>query len=1123
MAVRRPQNVTTALKDTGLSTAATAVSDPYREGNPALRVMGPVRPVSSWPALSGNVYTIDSRLYDLFEEMLHKDGKIYAAIDQRIDGVTTCRRQLEPASPNDRDQEIHAFVEYAIGGIDFDKLIETCLQALPYGIAIIEILWTAQNGRIVPSGFRHIHPSRVVFDTAGNMFLAGSGHSGDPLPPERFIVVRYGSQFDNPYGDGLLSHVMYLFWFKKNVTTFWLRASERIGQPALIGKYPAGDSGARDQIIGILSDLSGNGYAAIPDAWVIETVKAATEAGAFGEGLHGLADWLDDQIAMTIVGVTLTSGEGRRSGSLALGTVHNDTRLEKVQGDARLITSAIREQLIGPLVRWNFGEDAPLPFFSIDTGQPEDLNAKADMVKKLVSLGLPITAEYLYDSFDVPYPGEGERTLRFDDTNLYQYHLQFGVLTINEVRATLGLPPVPWGDKAGALSASAPGSAPGQSVEDPPASFDPSEHIEPGFYDDRGLGFDEGGGLLRRLCAAFGKKKSLTAPEIVAARGAYLLNKAIGGRRDAFTRSVRKAARGGEGEFYRSVQIAAAATPWLDPRPLSDLIVIAWAFGLSESIPGVSPSGRPSGETYPKLPAGSRAGSGAAQAPESASAFRDTTPPWLAAAERFLGKELVTGPEMERELKRIDAAHKAGLLPDLSAAREAAYSTAVTMVRESDRAILSHVDQLLARAIEGKVSPGDFVQDLDDLYRSLGLDEQQGWYARLVVNNATGRAWQEGRDYLSHDWDEATKTWKPADWVWGYQWDHQDSGRPRPSHAAMDGHVAPKDDPVWRTFGPPPIAHNCHCIRWTLSLDDAIEKGLVDSNGNALPGVSFQAPTVTATQLRAAGADKEKIRSLAGKPVTEVMRAMPGDHFPRSHYDVANRTMLNPSLLKPLDNEARGILRRYPDAVKLINSPFTPLPEGQARVLSSPAEASIYARERYTRWSRSLTPQELDAVRRYKADDTDKTYSVVNTYLRFQAKGMATGQINTALAEGLIPSLDAALAKSPLPEPLTVYRTFQRDEIADLVDAGHAVGYVDRDAGFMSTALTRKGIESHVKSGNIVARFYVPSGVQAAAVDLPGIRNKGEYELLISRGKQYRINKAWKENDVYMIEAEILT
>ena len=37
--------------------------------------------------------------------------------------------------------------------------------------------------------------------------------------------------------------------------------------------------------------------------------------------------------------------------------------------------------------------------------------------------------------------------LYLSDSNLYRYHLQFGVLTINEVRAKLGLAPVAWGER----------------------------------------------------------------------------------------------------------------------------------------------------------------------------------------------------------------------------------------------------------------------------------------------------------------------------------------------------------------------------------------------------------------------------------------------------------------------------------------------------------------------------------------------------------------------------------------------------------------------------------------------------------------------------------------------------
>jgi phage gp29-like protein len=443
-----PPDPQKALAVLAVSVAPNAVTDPYREGNPARRVMGPVRAVSHWPALHGNRYTQDSALYDLFEEMLHKDGKIYAAADQRLDAVTNCRRQLIAAGSDLKDQEVRDFVEAALGGLGgggFDGLIDAILQCLLMGLSVIELNWEAQGGRIVPTGYRHLHPSQFSFDTAGQMFDALS-RSAQPLAPERYLVARYGSQFGNPYGDGLLAHVMYHYWFKKNAITFWLQAAERIGAPALLGKYPAGDAAALNQLTTVLADMKVNGYAAIPESWAIEVLRQANEAGAFGEGLHGLCDWLDDQISQALVGSTLTSSEGRRSGSLALGTIHDDIRREKTEGDARLVTQCINEQLIDRLVEWNFGPDTARPHWVIETTAPENMAEKAETYRKLTGMGVPISLKHIHEAFDLPIPAEGERTLRFDDTNLYQYHLQYGILTVNEVRATLGLPPVMTGD-----------------------------------------------------------------------------------------------------------------------------------------------------------------------------------------------------------------------------------------------------------------------------------------------------------------------------------------------------------------------------------------------------------------------------------------------------------------------------------------------------------------------------------------------------------------------------------------------------------------------------------------------------------------------------------------------------
>jgi hypothetical protein len=62
-------------------------------------------------------------------------------------------------------------------------------------------------------------------------------------------------------------------------------------------------------------------------------------------------------------------------------------------------------------------------------------------------MGVALPLRYFYEKYGRPAVVDGERQLRYDDSNLFQYHLQFGVLTVNEVRASLGLPPVAWGDE----------------------------------------------------------------------------------------------------------------------------------------------------------------------------------------------------------------------------------------------------------------------------------------------------------------------------------------------------------------------------------------------------------------------------------------------------------------------------------------------------------------------------------------------------------------------------------------------------------------------------------------------------------------------------------------------------
>lgn len=63
-------------------------------------------------------------------------------------------------------------------------------------------------------------------------------------------------------------------------------------------------------------------------------------------------------------------------------------------------------------------------------------------------------------------------------------------------------------------------------------------------------------------------------------------------------------------------------------------------------------------------------------------------------------------------------------------------------------------------------------------------------------------------------------------------WDAINDSRTRPTHRAMDGHIAPVGDPIWKKWTPP-AGHQCRCTRISLTEAQARARGYP----NDAPGV----------------------------------------------------------------------------------------------------------------------------------------------------------------------------------------------------------------------------------------------------------------------------------------------
>jgi hypothetical protein len=116
------------------------------------------------------------------------------------------------------------------------------------------------------------------------------------------------------------------------------------------------------------------------------------------------------------------------------------------------LVEAINRDLIDPAVVWNFGEQyAGRVRFFIETEDAEDSTKSIALIDAARRNGIPMTAAQAQKMLGINPPASGDLLVLGNE--MYQYHITSGAVTINEIRASLGLGPLPDGDRIPDLTA----------------------------------------------------------------------------------------------------------------------------------------------------------------------------------------------------------------------------------------------------------------------------------------------------------------------------------------------------------------------------------------------------------------------------------------------------------------------------------------------------------------------------------------------------------------------------------------------------------------------------------------------------------------------------------------------
>ncbi len=360
------------------------------------------------------------RQAELFEEMEEKDPDLMSLFQTRKLAVQGLSFEISPASDSAEDQTIAEAVKENIDDLDLDDPLLDLLDAIAKGFAAIEIQWDVSEGGAWVTGFEWIHQKRFTFTEFSAAWQAplpkvprlltdDEPIKGVDIPPFKIIYHRYKARSGFAQRAGLMRTVAYYYLFKNYDIKDWIIFLERFGQPLRLGKFTHGASDDDKKVLKqAIQSLGVDAGAMISDTTMLDILEAKTTQ-ASSDLYSRAAEFFNKSYAKCILGQTATT-EGT-PGKLGNDQAQSDVRKDLVEADAKAIAKTLRQQLIWPMVGFNFGWDKPLPKLQFQIEEAEDLQALSTTHLNLVQMGMPIPLSYAQKKYGIPAPADNEDVL----------------------------------------------------------------------------------------------------------------------------------------------------------------------------------------------------------------------------------------------------------------------------------------------------------------------------------------------------------------------------------------------------------------------------------------------------------------------------------------------------------------------------------------------------------------------------------------------------------------------------------------------------------------------------------------------------------------------------------------
>lgn len=341
-----------------------------------------------------------SQLYDMYHSVITTDGHLKGIINKRLSAVARERFEFQ------RDGKAVDEINEQIRSPWFRRFVKEAVNSKLWGFTLFQFK-RDERGWITFDLIDRKHFDPVKQE----VLLYETDVNGVPLEAFSNCLVVC----DDPRGLGDLATCTPYALYKRGNIGDWAEFCQIFGMPIREYVYPAGDEQARKRLLDDARKQGANAVYIHPEGSQMTLHESSQKSGT-NDLYERFCAACNDEMSIAVLGNTLTT-KSDTNGTQALGTVQAKEQMKITEDDVQFVLDLLNYDMTD--IFSALGVDTSGGEFVRVEEKYTDKQVQINVVSKLKELGLPMSDDYLYRTFDVEKPDDYDALKRdIDETRL---------------------------------------------------------------------------------------------------------------------------------------------------------------------------------------------------------------------------------------------------------------------------------------------------------------------------------------------------------------------------------------------------------------------------------------------------------------------------------------------------------------------------------------------------------------------------------------------------------------------------------------------------------------------------------------------------------------------------------